>query len=158
MNYQLRIIIVSSIIFCLFFQFKATANTISLWDEPFSQDSLFTLTPTSEEKEEEKQQKSPILGALMSFFIPGLGQIYAQEYGKGAAIMGGVIGIITAYLLIDSIRPKKEPLDGRLETLTLTLQLGGISFWLWNFTDAFKIIQKQNDELEGKKDVQPQPQ
>ena len=162
-----------TIIFSFIFQLNANANTLILWDDFFSSYSPFTINyslntdpysllskieqeeTNDEDTEKEKQEKSPAIGALLSFFVPGLGHIYAQEYEKGAIVMASAVAILSAYQLVDYYRPKTETVDGRLETLTLTLQLGGIGFWLWNFTDAFKTIEKQNKPDETIKNVNP---
>ncbi|MBP2172471.1 hypothetical protein [Methanococcus voltae] len=43
-------------------------------------------------------EKNQILAAVLSFFIPGVGQIYNGQIGKGIAIIAGMI--ISAVLMV----------------------------------------------------------
>ncbi len=72
-----------------------------------------------------EQKKNPVIAALCSFFIPGLGQVYNGEVGKGFAILIGtligavfllipgiivwIIGIYDAYKTAGTINSGKKP-------------------------------------------------
>lgn len=75
--------------------------------------------PTSTEK------KSSGIAAIASFFIPGLGQIYNGQIGKG--IMFIILAIIFGILIIAIIGIVLLPL-----------------FWVYNIYDAYKTAEKIN--------------
>ena len=136
---------VGLIIIGLIFNFSLPAYSYDYWQSSLQLNYQSGIHLTEEEKDGIREEKSPAIGAILSFFIPGLGQVYGAEYAKGSAIMGGAALLLGSYLYIDSIRPKDE-VNGRFETVMLIMQLGGVGFWLWNFTDAYKIIDTQNKE------------
>ncbi len=70
-------------------------------------------------------KKSSGIAAIASFFIPGLGQIYNGQIGKG--IMYIIIGIIFALLMIVLIG-----------FILYTL------FWAYNIYDAYTTAEKIN--------------
>jgi TM2 domain-containing membrane protein YozV len=70
-------------------------------------------------------KKSSGIAAIASFFIPGLGQIYNGQIGKG--IMYIIIGIIFALLMIVLIGFILYPL-----------------FWAYNIYDAYTTAEKIN--------------
>jgi TM2 domain-containing membrane protein YozV len=47
--------------------------------------------------------KNPGVAAVLSFFIPGLGQIYNGNFGKG--LMHILIGVVGAFLIIEGSFP-----------------------------------------------------
>ena len=70
-------------------------------------------------------QKSAGLAVVLSFFVPGLGQIYNGQIGKGIGfiILGGVLAL-TMFILIGFIL---YPL-----------------FWIYNLYDAYSTAEKIN--------------
>ncbi len=73
------------------------------------------------------EKKSSGLAAVASFFIPGLGQIYNGQIGKG--IMFIIISIIFGLLMIVLIGFILLPL-----------------FWIYNIYDAYSTAEKINAE------------
>lgn len=71
------------------------------------------------------EKKSSGLAAIASFLIPGLGQIYNGQIGKGIMFM--IIGIIFALLMFVLIGFILLPL-----------------FWIYNIYDAYKTAEKIN--------------
>ncbi len=73
------------------------------------------------------EKKSSGIAAIASFFIPGLGQIYNGEIGKGIMfiIIGGVF-VLLMFILIGFIL---YPL-----------------FWAYNIYDAYKTAERINAE------------
>jgi TM2 domain-containing membrane protein YozV len=69
--------------------------------------------------------KSEGLAAVLSFLIPGLGQIYNGEIGKGIGIL--VLAIILGILFF------------LLVTMLILLIL-----WIWNIYDAYSTAQQIN--------------
>lgn len=71
------------------------------------------------------KQKSEGLAAVLSFLIPGLGQIYNGEIGKGIGIL--VLAIILGILFF------------LLITVLVLLIL-----WIWNIYDAYTTAKEIN--------------
>ena len=77
------------------------------------------------------EMKSSGIAVILSFFIPGLGQIYNGEIGKG------VLFIIIAFIL----------------ALTTAVLIGFILypiFWIYNMYDAYKTAERINLEQASK--------
>lgn len=123
-----------------------------------------------DKEEETLQEKNPWLAFGMSFIVPGAGQIYVDEdWWPGAIILVGITVGIVSFIFVDQARiaslheginpdgtTKKNPdgtvlmvTDARLEMLTLILQIGLPSLWIWNFGDAFKRAEEYNKKVTG---------
>lgn len=61
-------------------------------------------------------RKSPGLAAVLSFFIPGLGQVYCGRLGRGALFFLG------SFLLVPIVI--------------------GFGIWIWNIVDAHSLAQR----------------
>lgn len=71
--------------------------------------------------------KDPGAAAVLSFFVPGLGQIYNGEFGKGFfAIIGIMISFILTRIFIGFIFVA--------------------IIWVWAIYDAYKSAEKINTE------------
>ena len=78
-----------------------------------------------------KEMKSSGIAVILSFFIPGLGQIYNGEIGKG------ILFIIIAFML----------------ALTTAVLIGFILypiFWIYNMYDAYNTAERKNLESASK--------
>ena len=74
------------------------------------------------------KRKNPLLAALLSLIIPGLGQVYAGDLLRGFALLAG-LGI--SFCL-------------------MALIIGFLTFpaiWIFAVIDAYKMVKKQNDEI-----------
>jgi TM2 domain-containing membrane protein YozV len=89
------------------------------------------------------EKKSPILAAVLSLFIPGLGQIYNGDLIKGLAFI--VIGIILALLAFVLVIPAM--MASALLVLVLLLSIPYLVFWAYNIYDAYTTADKINSEL-----------
>ncbi len=70
-------------------------------------------------------RKDPAIAAILSFFITGLGQIYAGKVGKGIGLLVGVIVcIFLAFLLIPFFI--------------------AIGLWIYSIIDAYKTAERYN--------------
>ncbi|WNY25002.1 hypothetical protein [Methanolapillus millepedarum] len=71
---------------------------------------------------------SPLLAAIFSFFIPGLGQFYDGHFLRGAIIFVGllILGAAAAVLWVTLIL-------GALLSLFIFL------IWAWNIYDAYQL-------------------
>ncbi len=74
------------------------------------------------------KRKSPLLAALLSLIIPGLGQVYAGDLLRGFALLAG-LGI---------------------SLCLMALIIGFLTFpaiWIFAVIDAYKMVKKQNDKI-----------
>jgi TM2 domain-containing membrane protein YozV len=74
------------------------------------------------------KRKSPLLSALLSLIIPGLGQVYAGDLLRGFALLAG-LGI---------------------SLCLMALIIGFLTFpaiWIFAVIDAYKMVKKQNDKI-----------
>ena len=69
--------------------------------------------------------KNPGIAAVLSFFIPGLGQIYNGQIGKGILFI--ITGVILALMIIIVIGIILYPI-----------------FWIYNIYDSYTTAQKIN--------------
>lgn len=72
--------------------------------------------------------KEPILSVILSFFIPGLGQIYNGQVGKGLAL---ILGIIISVILM----------------MFLCGFVTYLAIWLYAMYDAYIVADKLNKGL-----------
>lgn len=104
------------------------------------------------------REKDPFIAGLLSWFMMGVGQIYAQEYTKGSLfIAADLVDKASLILLISYINNKYSPSDGELiyinwgdfstGTKTLIISYIGVSLGLrlYCVIDAFKSAQRYNE-------------
>lgn len=72
--------------------------------------------------------KNPGVAAVLSALIPGVGQIYNGEIGKGVMFM--IIQAVNAFL-----------------TLIVIGFITGFAVWVWGVVDAYKGAEKFNAQL-----------
>ena len=115
------------------------------------------------EQEDDLEEKNALLAFSMSLLVPGAGQIYVEEnWWPGAIILTGLTLGIVGFIFIDqarqaSLKPSSKTTgtennmvtDARLELVTLVLQIGLPSLWIWNFADAFKRAEDCNKKVTG---------
>jgi len=103
-------------------------------------------------------KRSPILAAILSLLIPGMGQIYEGESNKGAAILAGAIIIGNLNILILPLISMANPIIPPDEARALwaywiprivhdVLSLWSIAFWLWAVIDAFVTTNHKRSTL-----------
>lgn len=89
--------------------------------------------------------RNTFLAGVLSLLVPGLGQIYAGESGRGAAILIAaiIVGNLNAIWL--SIFATASPATGAFWSYTLPRLLHdlfaayGLVFWIWQVADAHRI-------------------
>jgi hypothetical protein len=87
------------------------------------------------------EKKNPILAAVLSFLIPGTGQVYSGEVRKGLGIF--LIGAIFAILDIFLIRNNDKGMElGPV----LVASAAVILFWIFNIYDAHAIAKRKRGE------------
>jgi len=78
---------------------------------------------------------SSILAAILSFFIPGLGQFYSGHFLRGVLIfiisllLGAASAGLGAILMITLVVP-------------IVLALIALVFWIWNIIDAWQLASR----------------
>jgi TM2 domain-containing membrane protein YozV len=86
-------------------------------------------------------KKSPILAAVLSFLIPGFGQIYSGDRRKGVGFF--LIGAMFAMLEIFLIRNNGRGMEvGPVLVAVISSNL----FWIFNIYNAHTIAKKKRDE------------
>ncbi len=80
-----------------------------------------------------KTKKSPILSAVLSLLVPGLGQVYGGDRRKGTGFF--LIGAAFVMLEIFLIRNNSEGMElGPVIVAGTAIVL----YWLYNIYDAYK--------------------
>lgn len=100
--------------------------------------------------DEDNNQKNPLIAAGLSFLIPGAGQIYNEEYIKGALLFAGVAGL--AILDFFVIEPKAREYDkanallpdaqkqtnSLFELAALATRVSLPALWVYNWGSAYQ--------------------
>lgn len=88
--------------------------------------ALCALYPTGDSYAKEKE---PVLSWALSFFLlPGLGQFYNEEYGKGAIMLG--VSVVSVAVMFD------EDESGDPTSLANAGLFVYIADWVWSWVDA----------------------
>ncbi len=83
-----------------------------------------------------QSRKNRWIAAILSFFLPGFGQIYAGKAERGASILVGFILVFTAaYFFIAQTTGRGILFD----IGSRYLQLLAILFWVWQVYDAYRL-------------------
>lgn len=83
-------------------------------------------------------KKNPIIAAIASFFIPGLGQIYNGEARKGIGLV--LIVIIFASIWFFLLREKQLEMTGAI----LVSSGACVLLWIGSMYDAYKTAKEIN--------------
>jgi TM2 domain-containing membrane protein YozV len=87
-----------------------------------------TTCPEYDIEKTKRKRKIPVLAALLSIIIPGLGQIYAGDMLRGFALLAGL----------------------GLSFCLMALIIGFLTFpaiWIFAVVDAYNMVKKQNDKI-----------
>lgn len=82
----------------------------------------------------EWNHKEPVVSWLLSFLIPGVGQMYNGQAGKGVGMLLGYSGSIAAIALADD--PDITPIIG----------VAALGIWIWSMVDAPLYASRRNRE------------
>lgn len=88
------------------------------------------------------QEKNPAAAGLFSFLIPGAGQVYNGQAGKGVFFLGSAIGLLW--------------LGSDTEEGSTSSTLYGVAYignWVWSIVDGVRTAKRMNAEERTK--VQP---
>ncbi len=88
------------------------------------------------------KKKNPIIAAIASFFIPGLGQIYSGEPRKGIGFI--IIAIIFVSLWFFLIQEKQRDMTGAI----LAASGACVLFWIGSMYDAYKTTKEINSKIQ----------
>lgn len=134
------------------------------------QDQSIKLAATVNVGDEEiNKAKNPLISAGLSFVIPGAGQIYNEEYLKGALLFVGVLGL--AYLDFFIIEPTAKANNALPEAQrknnslfdlgALFVRIGLPSLWAYNWGSAYQyadpVYQRKLQEERKKKEKEENP-
>jgi hypothetical protein len=100
-------------------------------------------------------KRKPYLAGMLSMLVPGLGQIYAGEGDKGAAIITAAIVIGNLNIIILPLiamanpeNPKATPDKRKVWAYWIprvvhdVVSMWSITFWIWAVGDAIAITRK----------------
>ena len=102
-------------------------------------------------------KRSPILAAVLSLLIPGMGQIYEGQSNKGGAILVSAIIIGNLNILILPLISMANPIIPPVEPRALwaywiprivhdVLSFWSIAFWIWAIIDAYVSANKKDSK------------
>lgn len=95
-------------------------------------------------EKEDEGGKNPLLSMLLSFFIPGLGQVYNGEYLKGIGLFTGITALVFFDFLVvepavtNSINNKNQ--NSLLGIAALLVRVGIPVLWVYNWGSAYQSI------------------
>lgn len=87
-------------------------------------------------------KRRPMVAAILTVLIPGLGQIYGGKGGRGAAILAAAIAIGNLNLLFLLAFAMADPDPGSLWAYWIprighdVIAIWSIAFWIWAVVDA----------------------
>ena len=84
-------------------------------------------------KETGIKRRNPVIAALLSLIIPGLGQVYAGDLYRGLALFAALV----------------------VSLCLIALVIGFFTFlatWIFAVSDAYKMVKKQNNGVEKRRD------
>jgi hypothetical protein len=101
-------------------------------------------------------KRYPILAGLLSLLVPGLGQVYAGEGNKGAAVIFAAIVIGNLNIIILPLIAMANPTfpSGTPNAISIwaywiprvvhdVISFWSITFWLWAIGDAINLARKR---------------
>ncbi len=119
---------------------------------------LLFLILSSEIKSDVIKRQDPFLAGVLSWYMAGLGQIYAGEYFKGAVFwcIDYTLYISAILTVADinfssnkdigfqiNIKPKKD-ISTKQKTIAISLAAGYVLFHIYNVIDAIKTVKRNN--------------
>lgn len=95
-----------------------------------------------------KRPRSPALAGLLSAIIPGLGQIYNRQWGKGVAFLAGVVALMLGLShLADQAQLDRAAAGAPLENTGLIIALLVLFLVLvvWSIADAARTARRTQE-------------
>jgi TM2 domain-containing membrane protein YozV len=107
------------------------------------------------------QKKDPFLGGVLSWYMPGLGQFYADRYLRGAVfwMIENTLFFSAVLTVADlnfstneeigfqfNVKPK-DTLSKKQERIGIGLFVGYAIFHIYNVIDAIQVVKEYNQDL-----------
>jgi TM2 domain-containing membrane protein YozV len=85
-----------------------------------------------------KHARNPILAAVLSLVVPGLGQIYSGKSERGVAILVAGIIVGTLALIWQTLFVTANPSYPFFLPYQIALTFYGAIFWVWQVVDGYQ--------------------
>ncbi|HXY83114.1 MAG TPA: DUF5683 domain-containing protein [Candidatus Saccharimonadales bacterium] len=85
-----------------------------------------------------KHIHNPILAAIFSLVVPGLGQIYAGKGERGVAILVAGIIVGTLALIWQTLFVTATPSEPFFLPYRISLTVYAAVFWVWQVVDGYQ--------------------
>lgn len=108
--------------------------------QSYSQGNQYTVSYTHR-----KDEKEPILAVILSVIIPGVGQIYCGNLGRGIGIL-----VLLSLLSVVSFVPLffiMDPMDFNFAgfmALNVIVSILALIIYIWQIYDAYRCAEKYN--------------
>jgi TM2 domain-containing membrane protein YozV len=92
-----------------------------------------------------EHRRSPALAGLLSALVPGLGQVYNRQWGKGVAFLAGVVALMLELShLADQAQLDRAAAGAPLENtgLIIGLLLLFLALVIWSIADAARTARR----------------
>jgi TM2 domain-containing membrane protein YozV len=85
-----------------------------------------------------KHARNPVLAAVLSLLVPGLGQIYCGKGERGAAILVAGLIVGTLALIWQTLFVTSGASEPFFLPYRISLTLYGAVFWVWQVVDGYQ--------------------
>lgn len=85
---------------------------------------------------------NPAVAGVASFFVPGLGQVVADEVGRGLAFFGG--SVVAGGIVISGAITVLESEGRQGQDLIVFGNLASLAIWIWSIGDAVRVAKVNN--------------
>lgn len=109
--------------------------------------ALLFLTAPLSAQDSADQYRDPFVAGAFSFLIPGAGQGYNGQWGKGVMFLGSEVAMIW---LSSSVASSRTCSGGESQTCPLAqgLAVAAVGTWVWGIVDAARSAKEINEGLE----------
>jgi hypothetical protein len=92
------------------------------------------------------QSKNPTIAGILSGLLPGLGQFYCRQWGRGAGFLIGALAIDGGFGVSSGMLDLMKSFGSPVSSETLTILLIGSALFLgvavWSILDAVRTAKK----------------
>ena len=91
------------------------------------------------------RSRSPALAGLLSAIIPGLGQVYNRQWGKGVGFLAGALGLMVGLSkLADQAQLERAAADAPIGSFgpILIVLLLLLTLLIWSIVDAARTARR----------------
>lgn len=96
------------------------------------------------EKDIDSNEKNPFVSAGLSALLPGVGQLYNEEYLKGITIFSSMTLLLLAEFLYiqpqNKIAEKDKKQDSLLDLATTAIRISIPSLWVYSWGSAYHTV------------------